>query len=109
MDSTVQMRHLRTRVWHDFCMSKEGAKRMEEFTFSRVWFITGTSTGFGYLLAEEVLKRGERVIATARDVSKLSSLARQYPDRIHTLTLDVTNPTCRASNCRLRPCGHSRQ
>jgi short-subunit dehydrogenase len=65
---------------------------MEECTFSRVWFITGTSTGFGYLLAEEALKRGERVIATARDVSKLSRLARQYPDRIHTLTLDVTNP-----------------
>jgi short-subunit dehydrogenase len=65
---------------------------MEEPTFSRVWFITGTSTGFGYLLAEEALKRGERVIATARDVSKLSRLARQYPDRIHTLTLDVTNP-----------------
>ena len=65
---------------------------MEESTCSRVWFITGTSTGFGYLLAEEVLKRGERVIATARDVSKLSRLARQYPDRIHTLTLDVTNP-----------------
>ena len=65
---------------------------MEESTFSRVWFITGTSTGFGYLLAEEALKRGERVIATARDVSKLSRLARQYPDRIHTLRLDVTNP-----------------
>jgi len=65
---------------------------MEESTFSRVWFITGTSKGFGYLLAEEALKRGERVIATARDVSKLSRLARKYPDRIHTLTLDVTNP-----------------
>ena len=39
-----------------------------------------------------MLKRGERVIATARDVSKLSRLVRQYPDRIHTLTLDVTNP-----------------
>ena len=65
---------------------------MEESTFSRIWFITGASAGFGYLLAEEALKRGERVIATARDVSKLSRLAREYPDRIHTLTLDVTNP-----------------
>src|SRR5437879_8047254 len=65
---------------------------MEESTLSRVWFITGTSTGFGYLLTEEVLKRGERVIATARDVSKLSRLTQQYPDRIKTLTLDVTNP-----------------
>jgi short-subunit dehydrogenase len=65
---------------------------MEESTLSRVWFITGTSTGFGYLLTEEALKRSERVIATARDVSKLSRLTRQYPDRIKTLTLDVTNP-----------------
>ena len=65
---------------------------MEESTFSRVWFITGTSTGFGYLLAEEALKRGERVIATARDVSKLSRLTRQYPDRMRSLTLDVTSP-----------------
>jgi NAD(P)-dependent dehydrogenase (short-subunit alcohol dehydrogenase family) len=65
---------------------------MEESALSRVWFITGTSTGFGHLLTEEVLKRGERVIATARDVSKLSRLTQQYPDRIQTLTLDVTNP-----------------
>jgi short-subunit dehydrogenase len=65
---------------------------MEESTLSRVWFITGTSTGFGRLLTEEVLKRGERVIATARDVSQLSRLTQQYPDRMQTLTLDVTNP-----------------
>jgi short-subunit dehydrogenase len=57
-----------------------------------VWFITGTSTGFGHLLTEEMLKRGERVIATARDVSTLSRLTQQYPDRIQTLTLDVTKP-----------------
>jgi NAD(P)-dependent dehydrogenase (short-subunit alcohol dehydrogenase family) len=65
---------------------------MEESTLSRVWFVTGTSTGFGYLLTDEVLKRGERIIATARDVSRLSRLTQQYPDRIQALTLDVTNP-----------------
>ena len=65
---------------------------MADSTLSRVWFVTGTSSGFGYLLTEEALKRGERVIATARDVSKLSRLTLQYPDRIQTLTLDVTNP-----------------
>jgi hypothetical protein len=42
---------------------------MEESTFSRGWFITGISTGSGYLPVEEALKRGERVIATAREVS----------------------------------------
>jgi short-subunit dehydrogenase len=65
---------------------------MKESRPSRVWFMTGTSTGFGRLLTEEVLKRGERVIATARDVSQLSRLTQQYPDRMQTLTLDVTNP-----------------
>ncbi|MGA9673427.1 MAG: oxidoreductase [Terracidiphilus sp.] len=59
---------------------------------SRVWFITGTSTGFGYLLAKELLRRGECVIATARDVSKLKDLAAQYPDHARIFTLDVTKP-----------------
>ncbi|MGH8920121.1 MAG: short-chain dehydrogenase/reductase, partial [Acidimicrobiales bacterium] len=30
----------------------------------RVWFITGTSSGFGRTLAEAALARGERVVAT---------------------------------------------
>ncbi|MGA3048573.1 MAG: oxidoreductase [Terracidiphilus sp.] len=59
----------------------------------RVWFITGTSTGFGYLLAKELLRRGDRVIATARDVSKLKDLTSQYPDKARTFTLDVTKPS----------------
>ena len=59
---------------------------------SRVWFITGTSTGFGYLLAKELLRRGDRVIATARNVSKLKDLTDQYPDTARAFTLDVTKP-----------------
>ncbi len=58
----------------------------------RTWFITGTSSGFGLLLAQEVLHRGERVIATARDTSKLADLERQYPGSVRLLELDVTNP-----------------
>jgi short-subunit dehydrogenase len=65
---------------------------MADSTSSRVWFITGTSTGFGYLLAKEALRRGERVIATARDISKLKDLTAQYPDTARTFTLDVTEP-----------------
>jgi NAD(P)-dependent dehydrogenase (short-subunit alcohol dehydrogenase family) len=65
---------------------------MEESRSSRVWFITGTSTGFGRLLAEELLKRGERVIATARDISKVADLPQQYPDKARAFTLDVTKP-----------------
>lgn len=59
---------------------------------SRVWFITGSSTGFGRLLAEELLKRGERVIATARDISKVHDLAHKYPYKAHAFCLDVTKP-----------------
>lgn len=58
----------------------------------RVWFITGASTGFGRLLAEEVLRRGERVIATARDLSSIEDLAKQYPAKARLFRLDVTNP-----------------
>ena len=57
---------------------------------SRVWFITGGSTGFGRLLAEEVLRRGERVVTTARDIAKVDDLARQYPETARAFALDVT-------------------
>jgi NAD(P)-dependent dehydrogenase (short-subunit alcohol dehydrogenase family) len=60
--------------------------------FSRAWFITGASTGFGRRLAEELLRRGERVAATARDVTKVEDLARQYPGKALAQTLDVTKP-----------------
>jgi|SRR5579871_270770 len=65
---------------------------MKDSTLSRVWFITGTSTGFGHLLTEELLKRGQRVVATARDTSELLNLVQQFPDRLRTLKLDVTKP-----------------
>jgi NAD(P)-dependent dehydrogenase (short-subunit alcohol dehydrogenase family) len=58
----------------------------------RVWFITGSSTGFGYLLAKEALRRGDRVIATARDASKLDDLLKQHPDTARIFALDVTQP-----------------
>jgi NAD(P)-dependent dehydrogenase (short-subunit alcohol dehydrogenase family) len=58
----------------------------------KVWFITGTSTGFGRLLAEEVLQSGGRVIATARKVEQIADLVRQYPDTARVFALDVTNP-----------------
>jgi NAD(P)-dependent dehydrogenase (short-subunit alcohol dehydrogenase family) len=55
---------------------------------SRVWFITGASTGFGRVLAEAVLARGERVVATARNVESVKDLA----DRAFVARLDVTEP-----------------
>lgn len=43
-------------------------------TSNPVWFITAASSGFGKQIALEALSRGHKVIATARDSSKLSLL-----------------------------------
>lgn len=59
---------------------------------SRVWFITGCSTGFGRALAEEVLLSGDRLIATARAVSSLDDLVATNPETLRVLSLDVTQP-----------------
>jgi len=58
---------------------------------SKVWFITGTSKGFGRVWTEAALERGDRVAATARDVKSLDSLVARYGDRVAPLTLDVTD------------------
>jgi len=57
----------------------------------RVWFITGTSTGFGRALAEAVLEHGDLLVATARDASTIADLARSRPERARVLELDVTD------------------
>ncbi|TFK69342.1 NAD(P)-binding protein [Pluteus cervinus] len=58
---------------------------------SLVWLITGTSTGIGRLLTESALKRGDRVIATARGRS-ISQIADLKEKGAATLELDVTAP-----------------
>ena len=55
----------------------------------RTWFITGASTGFGRLLAEEVLKAGGKVIATARNLEKVADLEAKYPQAAKAIALDV--------------------
>jgi NAD(P)-dependent dehydrogenase (short-subunit alcohol dehydrogenase family) len=59
---------------------------------SRVWFITGASTGLGRKLAEAVLAKGDRVVATARKEETVSDLERQYPNQARAVRLDVTDP-----------------
>lgn len=59
---------------------------------SRVWLITGTSSGFGWALARHVLAQGERVIATARRLDALSELSREFPGQCRCLALDVSDP-----------------
>ncbi|MBD2774279.1 oxidoreductase [Iningainema tapete] len=58
---------------------------------TKVWLITGSSTGFGRSLTEAVLKSGDRVIATARKPEQLNDLVNQYPETAKAIRLDVTN------------------
>jgi len=54
-------------------------------------FITGASRGFGKLWTEAFLKRGDKVVATARNLKSLENLAKEYPNNFLPLQLDVTN------------------
>ena len=57
----------------------------------KVWFITGSSRGFGRIWAEAALKRGDQVVATARDAKSLQPLVETYRDAVLPLQLDVTD------------------
>ncbi len=59
---------------------------------ARVWFVTGSSTGFGRALAEAVLRHGDRVVATARKIEQVADLEQRYPDRARAVRLDITDP-----------------
>ncbi len=57
---------------------------------SKVWFITGASKGLGREFAIAALERGDRVAATARNLSALDDLSARFDDRLLPLQLDVT-------------------
>jgi NADP-dependent 3-hydroxy acid dehydrogenase YdfG len=58
----------------------------------KVWFITGTSRGFGRVWADAALKRGDKVAATARTLESIADLKDKYGESVLTLELDVTEP-----------------
>lgn len=58
---------------------------------SRVWLITGSSSGLGLALSHAVVACGDRLVATARDISTLQPLVDEAPDRVLALPLDVTD------------------
>ncbi len=57
----------------------------------KVWFITGTSRGFGREWTIAALERGDKVAATARDTASLDDLAQKYGDALLPIRLDVTD------------------
>ncbi len=59
----------------------------------KILFVTGASGGLGRLWSEAALKRGDKVVATARSPESLDSLVEAYGDAILPLPLDVTDRT----------------
>lgn len=55
-----------------------------------VWFITGASRGFGALVAERALARGDAVVATARNPEAVTKRFGDHPNLLAT-TLDVAD------------------
>lgn len=60
---------------------------------SKVYFITGCSTGFGRNLAMEALQQGNLVAVTARNTDDVKDIVTQFPDKAVAIKLDVTNAT----------------
>ena len=58
---------------------------------SKVWFITGCSTGFGRNLAMEALQQGNQVAVTSRNTDDVKDIVAQYPETAFAIKLDVTN------------------
>ncbi|MFI8334929.1 oxidoreductase [Pseudomonas taetrolens] len=56
----------------------------------RTWFITGASRGFGALIAEQALRAGDAVIATARKPQDITSRMGDHPNLL-AVRLDVTS------------------
>jgi NAD(P)-dependent dehydrogenase (short-subunit alcohol dehydrogenase family) len=59
-------------------------------SMSKVWFITGCSTGFGRELAKEVLALGNQVAVAARNTNDVQDIVAAYPETAIAVKLDVT-------------------
>jgi NAD(P)-dependent dehydrogenase (short-subunit alcohol dehydrogenase family) len=64
---------------------------IEGVRMPKVWFITGTSKGFGRIWAQAALERGDKVAATARDIDSLADLTERFGEAVLPLPLDVTD------------------
>lgn len=63
---------------------------------SKVWFITGTSRGFGTIIAKAALDAGDRVIGTGRKADDVTK-ALGTSDLLLAVDLDVNDPNAAAS------------
>jgi hypothetical protein len=61
----------------------------------RTWFVAGINTGFGRLMTEQLLSRGDRVAGTVRKATSVDDLKARHGDRIWVAHLDVTDTEIR--------------
>lgn len=58
----------------------------------QTWFITGASSGLGREMAEQLLERGDPVVAAVRRVETLAGLQQRHGARLLVLPLELTDP-----------------
>jgi NAD(P)-dependent dehydrogenase (short-subunit alcohol dehydrogenase family) len=56
---------------------------------NKTWLVTGSSSGIGLAVVEQLLERGDRVAATLRKPDALNHLKERYGERLWTAALDV--------------------
>jgi NAD(P)-dependent dehydrogenase (short-subunit alcohol dehydrogenase family) len=57
----------------------------------RTWLITGVNSGFGRLMTEALLERGDRVAGTVRKLDAMDDLKTKYGERLWLANLDMTD------------------
>jgi NAD(P)-dependent dehydrogenase (short-subunit alcohol dehydrogenase family) len=57
---------------------------------SKVWLVTGASSGFGHAIVEAAVAAGDVAIAAARSLESLQDLVAAHPDQVDAVSLDVT-------------------
>lgn len=61
---------------------------------TKTWLITGVNSGFGRIMTEKLLRRGDRVAGTARKMDQLDDLRAEYGEKRFWLRhLDLTDVT----------------
>ena len=58
---------------------------------SKIWFVTGGSSGFGAALTQAIINRGDRVAATFRKAEQASAFTQQHDGRGAGIVMDVTD------------------
>lgn len=59
---------------------------------SKIWFITGISSGLGKALAQTVIENGDFVIGTFRSQTQADVFNNQFKEEAFALTMDITKP-----------------